>query len=317
MEVVVSACTGLLCCLSVWSALAPAGVSGGGAVAVTVRLPPRDAPLRAVTALGSWVLSTGIIPARVSESVAVEIRLLRVPAIGSLEGWGREAAVGSVIAAGFASALLVAVLAGTPLGFVVGFAPPFVALAVRSGARLRAERKRVEEAMPEAFGALAISLGSGLSLAQAMRYVGSHAEEPVRSEFMRVAFSIVCGIPAAEALDAMIGRLRAPGLDLVVLALNVSQRTGAPLKGLLADAAQLVGDRVDLTRRLDVKTSQARMSARLVAGMPIAMIGFLSLLSSDFQKGIATPAGALSIAIALGMNATAWLAIRRIMRVRL
>lgn len=171
--------------------------------------------------------------------------------------------------------------------------------------------------MPEAFGALAISLGSGLSLSQAMRYVGTHAEEPVRGEFLRVGFSVDCGIPAARALDEMIGRLRAPGLDLVALALKVSQRTGAPLKDLLAEAARLVGDRIDLVRRLDVKTSQARMSAQLVACMPVAMIGILSLLSSDFQKGIATLPGMCSVAIALGLNAVAWSIIRRIMKVKL
>lgn len=316
MEVAVSACTGLLCCLSAWNVLEQVGTSSGGVV-TAVHMSPHDALLCAMTAIGSWVLSAGIIPAQVFEPVVTELRSLRVPVIGLLEGWGRDTAIGLMVAAEFASGLLTAVLVGSPLGFAAGLALPPAALAMRSGARSHAERKRVEEAMPEAFGALAISLGSGLSLAQAMRYVGSHAEEPVRSEFMRVAFSIVCGIPAAEALDAMIGRLRAPGLELVALALNVSQHTGAPLKGLLADAAQLVGDRVELARRLDVKTSQARMSARLVAGMPVAMIGFLSLLSSNFQKGIATPAGALSIAIALGMNAIAWLAIRRIMRVRL
>lgn len=317
MEVFVSGCAGLLCCLSVWNALAQAEVSRGTAAFAVPALPPRDMLMQVATSFGSRLLAVGAVPAGAAESAASELRSLHVPLIGSLDDLSAAAAVGLVAVAECASGLLLAVLAGTLPGFAIGLILPPVVLALRIGARVHAERKRIEEAMPEAFGALAISLGSGLSLAQAMRYVGSHAEEPVRSEFMRVAFSITCGIPAAKALDAMIGRLRAPGLELVTLALGVSQRTGAPLKGLLSDAARLVGDRVDLARRLDVKTSQARMSARLVAGMPIAMIGFLSLLSSDFQKGMVTVPGALSIAFALGMNAVAWLVIRRIMRVRL
>ena len=171
--------------------------------------------------------------------------------------------------------------------------------------------------MPEAFGALSIALGSGHSLAQAMRYVGVHSREPVRSEFMRVGFAIDCGFSATEALDGLITRLRAPGLDMVALALKVSQRTGAPLKDLLEEAARLVGDRIELQRTLDVKTSQARMSARLVAGMPVAMIAFLTLLSSDFRKGVATVSGAFCVFVALGLNAVAWLVIRKIMKVKL
>ena len=181
----------------------------------------------------------------------------------------------------------------------------------------RARQARIEAAMPEAFGALAISLGSGLSLAQAMRYVGSHSEEPIRTEFLRVSSAIGCGVPTAEALDELIDRLKTPGLELVALALKVSRVTGAPLGGLLADAARMAGERIELARRLDVKTSQARMSARMVACMPVGMIGFLMLFSGDFRAGVATVPGMFSLVLALMLNAIAWVIIRRIMRVRL
>lgn len=202
-------------------------------------------------------------------------------------------------------------------GALIGAGAPVIALAVAGGRAKKVTARDVERAMPEAFGALSIALGSGHSLAQAMRYVGVHSREPVRSEFMRVGFAIDCGFSATEALDGLITRLRAPGLDMVALALKVSQRTGAPLKDLLEEAARLVGDRIELQRTLDVKTSQARMSARLVAGMPVAMIVFLTLLSSDFRKGVATVSGAFCVLVALGLNAVAWLVIRKIMKVEL
>lgn len=202
-------------------------------------------------------------------------------------------------------------------GALIGAGAPVIALAVAGGRAKKATTRDVERAMPEAFGALSIALGSGHSLAQAMRYVGVHSREPVRSEFMRVGFAIDCGFSATEALDGLITRLSAPGLDMVALALKVSQRTGAPLKDLLEEAARLVGDRIELQRTLDVKTSQARMSARLVAGMPVAMIVFLTLLSSDFRKGVATVSGAFCVLVALGLNAVAWLVIRKIMKVEL
>lgn len=183
--------------------------------------------------------------------------------------------------------------------------------------RLRARRAHVEEQMPEAFGALAISLGSGLSLMQAIRYVGTRADEPIRTEFLRAASEMGCGVPASEALDGLLDRLKAPGLELVTLALKVSRRTGAPLAGLLSEAAQIAGERVELARRLDVKTSQARMSARLVACMPVGMMAFLSLVSGDFRAGVATVGGMCSVVGALVLNFVAWVIIHRIMQVRL
>ncbi len=217
---------------------------------------------------------------------------------------------GAGLAAGIA-------LAPSAWGAVAGAVLP-LAVCFGAAARRRAENaRRVEAAMPEAFGALAISLGSGHSLGQAMRFVGTHADEPVRTEFLRVSSSMVCGIPAAEALDEMLRRLPAPGLELVSLALKVSQRTGAPLKGLLEDAAATVGERMELSRRLDVKTSQARMSARLVALMPVAMIALLTLFSSDFRQGLGTVAGMVSVAVAAALNLCAWLIIRKIMEVKI
>ena len=219
------------------------------------------------------------------------------------------------------SSLLAASVLGavsiSPLGVLLGAAAPIAVGTARAYADRRRESRDVEEAMPEAFAALSMSLGSGHSLAQGMRFVGMHAGEPVRTEFTRVAAAIDCGVPAADALDDLLERVDAPGLGLVALALKVSQRTGAPLAELLAEASSMVGDRIELKRRLDVKTSQARMSAHMVAAMPVAMVAVLSLLSADFRRGLATPAGAVSVALALALNAVALAVIRRIMRVRL
>lgn len=224
------------------------------------------------------------------------------------------AAVVLLMGAGSAAGATVSL---SPFGLLMGAAAPVVLLAVAGDRARKANANEVERAMPEVFGALSIALGSGHSLAQAMRYVGIHSREPIRTEFMRVGFAIDCGFSATEALDGLIRRLHAPGLDMVALALKVSQRTGAPLKDLLAEAARLAGERNELQRTLDVKTSQARMSARLVAGMPVAMIVFLVLLSSDFRKGAATVTGAFCVLVALGLNAVAWMIIRKIMKVDL
>ena len=64
--------------------------------------------------------------------------------------------------------------------------------------------------MPEAFTALSMSLASGHSLAQGMRFVGAHAQEPVHTEFLRVAAAIDCGISATDALDDLLDAHRRP-----------------------------------------------------------------------------------------------------------
>ena len=215
-----------------------------------------------------------------------------------------------LLSSGICSVLL-AVASLSPIGFVLGLVAPFGVGAARD------TFDDVEEAMPEAFTALSMSLASGHSLAQGMRFVGAHAQEPVHTEFLRVAAAIDCGISATDALDDLLVRIDAPGLSLVTLALKVSQRTGAPLAGLLSEASSMVGERIELKRRLDVKTSQARMSAHMVAAMPAGMCAVLALLSADFRRGLATPAGAGAVVLGLALNVVALVVIRRIMRVEL
>ncbi|MFR3925603.1 MAG: type II secretion system F family protein, partial [Collinsella sp.] len=138
--------------------------------------------------------------------------------------------------------ITLAVVSLSPIGFFLGIMVPFVIAAVRNALDCRRERHDAEEAMPEAFTALSMSLASGHSLAQGMRFVGAHAQEPVHTEFLRVAAAIECGISATDALDDLLARVDAPGLSLVTVALKVSPRTGAPLAGLWSEAASMVGE---------------------------------------------------------------------------
>ena len=244
-----------------------------------------------------------------------ELREERMTTLVYADGCDERGTTGLLALLCLVSAVLGGVVSLSPVGACLGLVAPVVALDALGAQRARRTARNLEEAMPEAFGALAISLGSGHSLAQAMQFVGAHAREPVRSEFTRVSFSITCGIPAAEALDTMLERLAAPGLELV--ALEVSQRTGAPLGELLAEASELVGKRIELKRLLDVKTAQARMSARMVAAMPVGMSVLLALLSEDYRRGMLQPAGAAFLILALALNALAWGIIGKIMKVRL
>lgn len=309
MESLVSAGSGALVCLSVWMTL---GVVGGDPTAAA----GGDAPsLRAwCWALGSLrpVQKLGTLP--VLQGAVDEVAELSWHGKHPFALYSSTERLGVVALVVFAAGVLGLLLAWSLWGVLFAMAPLVALCSVRSR-RLRERARKLEVAMPEAFGSLAISLASGYSLPQAMRFVGARSAEPIRTEFMRVSFAVDCGVPATEALDAMLERLDAPGLELVVLALKVSKRTGAPLGELLREAAQLCHERLELKRMLDVKTSQARMSARLVAGMPAAMIVFLTLLSTDFRTGLATTVGALSIVAALALNVGAWMVIRKIMRV--
>lgn len=318
MEIIVCLCVGVLAGAAVGVQLVEPGMHSVPRGLCTPIGEGASGVRRAIRLLGRLLERTGL---RADGAVATVARAWwqacpervrpRVPEADTRDvaGWWLACSLATGAGAG--------VVSTSPAGVLIGVTVPSAAAMASRAAAARSERARVAAAMPEAFGSLALALGSGHSLAQAMRSVGMRAIEPVRTEFMRVSFSIDCGVAATRALDTMLERLEAPGLTMVALALKISQRTGAPLKDLLAEAARLVGTQIELGRLLDVKTSQARMSARVVACMPVAMIGFLMLLSPDFRHGISTVPGAASVVAALVLNVTAWAIIHKILKVGL
>ncbi len=118
-----------------------------------------------------------------------------------------------LLSSGICSVLL-AVASLSPIGFFLGLVAPFGVGAARDTFDRRREQHDVEEAMPEAFTALSMSLASGHSLAQGMRFVGAHAQEPVHTEFLRVAAAIDCGVSATDALDDLLVRIMPPAFRL-------------------------------------------------------------------------------------------------------
>lgn len=196
----------------------------------------------------------------------------------------------------------------------IAIALSFVAMPIASAALESRRRRAIEREMPAVFRTLAMAMGSGETLSQAVDYLAAHGGGEVAKAFTRTSLRMHCGYPARESLDLLARELDAPGVGLLVTALLISQRTGSPLRSLFRHSARLVERQGEFERMLGVKTAQVRLSVRVVSGLPVIMIALLSLISSDFQRGLSTPVGAACILVAALMDGAAILIIRRLMR---
>lgn len=273
--------------------------------------------LGAASALGAQMGRIGLVSREFEESARCLLRAVQIGGVRPFSGMSDRELLGSAVCIDLGCGLMGLAATGSIWALPMGVAVPWMMLSLRISECERKRRAQIEAGAPQAFAGLAASLGSGLSLVQALSYVGAHSKGEMGREFMRAACSMRCGESMARALDEMIGRLGVPGMEVVALSLEVSRRTGAPLGDLLGGAARSVGDRLELARELDVKTAQARMSARVVTAMPLVMIAFLVMTSPDFRVGLSAPAGAASLAIAASLDLIAWIAIRRIMDVKI
>lgn len=200
------------------------------------------------------------------------------------------------------------------IGLLAALFMSMVALVLWASSASKQRAQVLAGQMPDVFRSLASALGSGRTLSQAIGYVGSSGSGLLQKEFSRMSLKIACGVPANEALSELPSRVKAPGIDLMVIALDVSARTGAPLQVLFTRLARLVERRAELERELTTKTAQVRLSARMVTALPACLVCLLALLSPDFRAGVVSPVGSRCIAAAIVLDALALFIIRRLMR---
>ena len=244
-----------------------------------------------------------------SASDEVSVRLARRGTVV-----GREEACGALVLAGALASVFLCVLARSPLGGFVGILGCLVGVPLWDASRRRARERALIDEMPEVFRTLAMALGSGETLTQAIEYVGVHERGYAARAFVNAALRLRCGSSTEEAMDALARELEAPGVGLLTTALVIAQRTGSPLRGLFQSSAQLVERQGEYERMLAVKTAQVRLSVRIVCLLPLVLVALLSLISQDFQSGVTTVPGLASLAVASLMDAGALLLIRSMMR---
>lgn len=239
---------------------------------------------------------------RVAEELARSARLAPL-------GLDRELA-SALVACGCTGALVALSVTGLVAGVAVGA----VASLAWCSAREAARRRELARQVPDVFRSLAGALGAGRTLTQAISYVGSLGDGPLNREFARASLMVSCGTGATEAVGRVAKVTDAPGVELMVCALSVSARTGAPLQGLFLRSARLAERRFELERELTAKTAQVRLSARIVSALPVLLVAALVLVSPDYRAGVATPVGLGCVLVAALLDVVALSIIKRLMR---
>jgi tight adherence protein B len=231
---------------------------------------------------------------------------------------GPDAFVALVVAlAAGAGALAWALLRIVPLA-------PLAPIAVLAGARAllaSADRRyalRVAAQLPLVSQQLASGLGAGLSLRQALGRAARDAPEPAAAELRRVVAELELGARVEEALEALVGRLPDPDLRIMVTAILVQRRTGGNLARALAELSERLEERVRLARELRGATAQARMSAWIVAALPVVG-GIMAELAAPgmIARTLGQGPGLALLAAAAALELVGVLWIRRIGRVEL
>jgi tight adherence protein B len=206
-------------------------------------------------------------------------------------------------------------LGGLEVALPLSVAGPGVA-AWAISSRRRRYREAVERSLPEVATAVADSLAAGRSLRASLPAAAAYLDGPPAQELARLGAELDLGAGTAEAVATWRGRMRSERVDAFAAALLSQRLAGGDLAGLLRRFAAGAAERDRVAEDAKSATAQARFTGLLVVAMPTGGALFAELIQPGFiAKLLASPASAILLALAAGLQAIGFVAIRRISRV--
>ena len=273
--------------------------------------------------LAVWRLRNGFRPLLGAARV-----LMRIPRIGAaaeeaaevLERRGIATTGAALVSVAVVLIAVAAVVVGLATGSAIAAVAVCLCLAAAGAMALGSARDKREEAardaVPEALESMSACFGSGFTLLQTMQQVAHDVEGPLGESFARSAHILETGGGAQEALNALRTGETASELAFVAVALDVQHESGGAMRQVLDAAADTVKGELALRRSLRVQTAQAKLSARVVAVMPLLLVAAFSLISPDFLAPFFESAfGYVLLGIAIAMQLAGVMLVRRALAV--
>jgi tight adherence protein B len=210
-------------------------------------------------------------------------------------------------------------LAGSILGAgltlplaVVGLVVPVVWLRRRQLARLAA----FQEQLPEAIDMLVSAMRAGYSFQTAMRFVGDEMPAPLGAEFLQFYDEQRLGVEVRTALLSLQERTASPDMKMFVTAVLIHRDTGGNLSEVLSNIADVMRQRADVHRQVDTLTAQSKLSARILAVLPVLVFGAVISMDREFIRPmLEEPAGQFMLAYAGVSVVLGYLILMRIAKV--
>jgi tight adherence protein B len=262
---------------------------------------------------GAWEAFAAVERTRVATAVA---RVLE-----PLERAGREGRVPTLserrrLWAVAAAALLAAgwLVGGVALGFVAALAGPAAVVAV-TRARRRRWREELRRSAPACARTIADALGAGRSIRAAITDAAAAAEGAAAHELGTAARALAVGEPTDAVLVRLRARAGSHAWDTLTAAVLLQRDAGGDLAALLRELAAS-GEAADRAERdARAATAQARFTAWLVLGLPLAGAVLTELSSPGFATSLlANPLSAWFAILAALLQVTALVCIGRLTR---
>ena len=197
-----------------------------------------------------------------------------------------------VLLGGCACALVTAAVTAVGGGILIGLPAGLLVSAVgmRFAVRIRISRRRAAFAdqLPDVLQLIAGSLKAGFSLPQALGSVLREDTQPTAGEFSRALAEARVGISLEAALEAVANRMDCDDLRWTVMAIRIQREVGGNLAEVLDTTVGTMRDRASLQRHVRGLTAEGRLSAYILAALPLLIGSWLLISDGTYLRPLYT-----------------------------
>lgn len=187
-------------------------------------------------------------------------------------------------------------------------AAPAAAYVLRTTAERR-RRSKMEEQLPDALALIGNAMSAGFSLVQALSMVGREIADPLGRVFRGIVSGLNLGVDVDAALANAAKEVRSEDFEIVAAAISIQRTTGGNLPRILEIVATTVRQKQQLAGKLKSLTAQGKMTAVIVALLPVIMLVVMKnlmpsyvapLFEEPIGRALLVVAGTLEV-VGLGM----------------
>ncbi|MFC4409735.1 type II secretion system F family protein [Chungangia koreensis] len=178
--------------------------------------------------------------------------------------------------------------AGLFIGAAIGFTLPRTILNLRKKKRIR----QFNDYLPEMISITVNALRAGFSFFQALKNVAEEAQSPVKEELEIVLKEMQYGATVEESLNRLKERMPSEDLDLMIQAIIIQRQVGGNLAVVLEKIVHTIRERLKIQGQIKTLTAQGKLSGMVVAFLPVALAGILSVINPSYMTVLfTTPIG--------------------------
>jgi tight adherence protein B len=185
----------------------------------------------------------------------------------------------------------------------------------------RTRKKRFEaflELLPDGLDLVSRALSAGHAFSEAMHMVSEEMPDPIATEFRKTYEEQNLGLSLKLALENLTQRIPLLDLRMCVTAVLIQRETGGNLAEILEKVSSTIRERFRIMGDLKTLTTSSRMSAWLLCGLPIGVSFVITVMNPEYMSILwKDPRGHYLIAIALLLQGTGMLIVRKILNIKI